>query len=118
MNTENIHKSSVPNAKNWLELSVYSEFPGLVAGVDEVGRGALFGPVVAAAVILPSNIFMKPIASEIKDSKKLSGSCRNRLAQEICQLSIDWKIGFATTKEIDHLNILQATYPSIQWLIL
>ncbi|CCH66930.1 Ribonuclease HII [Richelia intracellularis HH01] len=113
MNTENIHKSSykssVSNAKSWLELSIYSQFPGLVAGIDEVGRGALFGPVVAAAVILPRNVLMEPIASEIKDSKQLSSSCRDRLAKKICQLSIDWKIGFATTREIDHWNILQAT---------
>ena len=81
----------------------------VVAGVDEVGRGALFGPVVAAAVILPDDALSKLMAAKIKDSKKLSSSRRTQLAQQICGLAIDWKIGFASTAEIDQMNILQAT---------
>ncbi len=103
------HKSAVVNVNHWLEWSLVSEVSGLIAGIDEVGRGALFGPVVAAAVILPSQALTAPIAADIKDSKKLSSSRRDTLAQQICQLAIDWKIGFAATKEIDRLNILQAT---------
>lgn len=86
-----------------------SDMPGLVAGVDEVGRGALFGPVVAAAVILPPCALSELMAANIKDSKKLSGVRRTQLAQLISALAIDWKIGFASTAEIDQMNILQAT---------
>lgn len=101
--------SAIPQTTQWLEFSLASKIPGLLAGIDEVGRGALFGPVVAAAVILPKTALQAPIATEIKDSKKLSISRRNHLAQKICDLAIDWKIGFAATGEIDRLNILQAT---------
>lgn len=92
---------------SWLELSALSTVN--VAGVDEVGRGALFGPVVAAAVMLPEQAIPSLVAAKIKDSKKLSSSRRTQLAQQICALAIDWKIGFATIAEIDQMNILQAT---------
>lgn len=98
-----------PGETSWLELSTLEGIPGFVAGVDEVGRGALFGPVVAAAVILPNHAWPELIADEIKDSKKLSSSRRTQLAQQIGALAIDWKIGFATNAEIDQINILQAT---------
>ncbi|MBD2386092.1 ribonuclease HII [Cylindrospermum sp. FACHB-282] len=101
--------SASPGEAPWLELSTFLDIQGLVVGVDEVGRGALFGPVVAAAVILPKHTWPELIASGIKDSKKLSISRRTQLAQQIGVLAIDWKIGFATTAEIDQMNILQAT---------
>lgn len=91
---------------------------GLIAGVDEVGRGALFGPVVAAAVILPERALPELMADEIRDSKKLSSSQRARLAQQIYGLAIDWKIGFASTAEIDQMNILQATLLAMKRAVL
>ncbi|MBD2345033.1 ribonuclease HII [Anabaena subtropica] len=98
------------NATGWLEFSpALLTISGLVAGVDEVGRGALFGPVVAASVILPASAFSQLITAGIKDSKKLSHSRRVKLAQQICTLAIDWRIGYAATAEIDQINILQAT---------
>ncbi|NJM73815.1 MAG: ribonuclease HII [Scytonema sp. RU_4_4] len=102
----------------WLEFSTHSSIQGLIAGVDEVGRGALFGPVVAAAVILPDSALPELIAAKIKDSKKLSSSRRVRLAQQICALAIDWKIGFASTAEIDQMNILQATMLAMKRAVL
>ena len=103
----------------WMELSsTLSVAPGFVAGIDEVGRGALFGPVVAAAVILPSSAWSHLIAANIRDSKKLSSSRRTQLAAEICQLAIDWKIGFASTTEIDQINILQATLLAMRRAVL
>lgn len=94
----------------WLEFSpALSNMCGLVAGVDEVGRGALFGPVVAAAVILPAHALSQLSAAGIKDSKKLSSGRRVQLAEQICTLAIDWRIGYAATAEIDQINILQAT---------
>ncbi|BAZ52713.1 ribonuclease HII/HIII [Nostoc sp. NIES-4103] len=101
--------SVLKSESSWLELSPMSAIPGLVAGVDEVGRGALFGPVVAAAVILPASALSELMAANIKDSKKLSSVRRTQLAQQISVLAIDWKIGFASTAEIDRINILQAT---------
>lgn len=75
------------------------------AGLDEVGRGCIAGPVVAAAVVLDS---ANPI-SGLKDSKKLSISKRILLANEIQQKAISWSIGRADAEEVDHLNILQAS---------
>ncbi|MFN6566768.1 ribonuclease HII [Dendronalium sp. ChiSLP03b] len=104
-----IDSSALSSESSWLELSAMSIIPGLIAGVDEVGRGALFGPVVAAAVILPACALSELIAVDIKDSKKLSSYRRTQLAQLISALAIDWRIGFASTAEIDQMNILQAT---------
>lgn len=83
--------------------------PLLVAGVDEVGRGCLFGPVVAAAVILPADMDAELAACGVKDSKQLTGAHRSRLAAKIREVAIDCKIGMASVREIDRLNILQAS---------
>ena len=76
----------------------------VVAGVDEVGRGSLIGPVYAAAVILNKSINKKLL----KDSKKLSKSKREILSKYIKKNSI-WSIGKASVNEIEKLNILQAS---------
>jgi ribonuclease HII len=81
----------------------------LVAGVDEVGRGALFGPVVAAAVILPLSVLSQLQGWGVKDSKQLSVKKRIELAQQIKQVARGWRIGYATVGEIEELNILQAS---------
>jgi ribonuclease HII len=103
---------------SWVELSALSGFHGLIAGVDEVGRGSLFGPVVAAAVILPNHALPELIAARIKDSKKLSSLRRIQLACQIRALAIDWKIGFASTAEIDRINILQASLMAMKRAVL
>lgn len=82
----------------------------LVAGVDEVGRGPLAGAVVAAAVILdPEN----PIVG-LADSKKLSAKKREALDLEIRSKALAWSLGRAEVEEIDHLNILQASFLAMQ----
>lgn len=81
----------------------------LVAGVDEVGRGCLFGPVVAAAAILSPEICSSLAQMGVKDSKKLTASQRERLAKLILAQALDCKIGIASVAEIDRLNILQAS---------
>ena len=78
---------------------------GLVAGVDEAGRGPLAGPVVAAAVILDD---LKPIAG-LNDSKKLTEKRREKLYDEILAKALCCSIAEASVQEIDTLNILQAT---------
>ncbi|WP_315791612.1 ribonuclease HII [Fischerella sp. JS2] len=103
---------------SWLEFSAFSDICGPVAGVDEVGRGCLFGPVVAAAVILPNDALPALIAAKIKDSKKLSSSRRSQLAQHIHSAAIDCKIGFASVVEIDQINILQATLLAMKRAVL
>lgn len=77
----------------------------LVAGVDEVGRGPLCGPVVTAAVILDPR---RPIDG-LNDSKKLSEARREALYGEICEKALAWCIARAEVHEIDELNILHAT---------
>lgn len=82
----------------------------LIAGVDEVGRGPLAGPVVAAAVILDPG---SPIEG-LMDSKKLSEKRREELAQEIRQKALAWAIARAEVEEIDTMNILQASLLAMQ----
>jgi ribonuclease HII len=84
----------------------------IVAGVDEVGRGCLFGPVVAAAVILPPDTGL--VAAGVTDSKKLSPLRRQALVVEIQQVAIAYQIGVASVREIDRLNILQASLLSMK----
>ncbi|MDP3519020.1 MAG: ribonuclease HII [Hydrogenophaga sp.] len=81
------------------------DVPGLIAGVDEAGRGPLAGPVVAAAVILDD---LRPIAG-LADSKKLSPAKRERLYDEIRAKALCCSVAEASVEEIDRLNILQAT---------
>src|SRR5438270_4467092 len=77
----------------------------LVAGVDEVGRGALFGPVFAAAAILSPD---RPIRG-LRDSKQLPPERREVLAPRIRERAIAWAVGAADAFEIDHINIYQAS---------
>jgi len=81
------------------------DIPGLVAGVDEAGRGPLAGPVVAAAVILDD---LHPIKG-LADSKKLTALRREALFDEIRAKALCCSIASASVEEIDQLNILQAT---------
>jgi len=81
------------------------DIPGLVAGVDEAGRGPLMGPVVAAAVILDE---LNPIKG-LADSKKLTALRREKLYDEIRAKALCCSIAEATVEEIDSLNILHAT---------
>jgi len=87
------------------QLGLVFEAPGLVAGVDEAGRGPLAGPVVAAAVILDE---LKPIRG-LKDSKVLTAKARERLFDEVHAKALCLCIAQASVEEIDRLNILQAT---------
>ena len=87
------------------QITLSWDFPGLMAGVDEAGRGPLAGPVVAAAVILDE---LNPIYG-LADSKKLTALRREALYDEIRSKALCCSISLATVEEIDRLNILQAT---------
>lgn len=88
--------------------------PGLVAGVDEAGRGPLAGPVVAAAVILDD---LRPITG-LADSKKLTAARREALFDEIRAKALCCSIAEASVQEIDELNILQATMLAMRRAVL
>lgn len=87
-------------------LAPYLESNRLEAGCDEVGRGCLCGPVVAAAVILPPQY----ANALINDSKKLTKSNRESLIQEIKSNAIAWAVAEASVEEIDAINILHASF--------
>jgi len=81
----------------------------LIAGVDEVGKGCLFGPVFAGAVILSKANEIKLLSKGLKDSKKLNQQQRHRLVPLIKKNSIAWAIGQASAREIDSIGIRKAT---------
>ena len=82
----------------------------LVAGIDEVGRGPLAGPVVAAAVILPKECKIEGV----NDSKKLSAKKREDLYDIILEKAVSYGIGVVSNERIDEINILQATYEAMR----
>jgi ribonuclease HII len=92
--------------ENYYELTIQASS---IAGIDEVGRGALFGPVVTAAVILPTQTHAELIVAGVKDSKKLSADRRTTLAKLIQETAQSFHIGLATVTEIATLNIRGAT---------
>jgi ribonuclease HII len=85
-----------------------------IAGIDEVGRGALFGPVCVAAVILD----LHHVPQGIRDSKKLNPKQRQVLAENIRETAVSCSIAFIEADEIDQINILQATIKALQTAVL
>lgn len=88
--------------------------PVWIAGVDEAGRGPIAGSVVAACVVLPAQHAITGIA----DSKQLSAAQRERLFAQIRHEAIAWSIGVATPREIEQLNILQASLLAMRRAVL
>lgn len=97
-----------------MPLLPYLEANRIEAGCDEVGRGCLAGPVVAASVILPAD-YHNPW---INDSKKLSKTNREELIEEIKDKSVAWAIAEASVEEIDRINILNASFLAMKRAIL
>jgi len=95
--------ATIDNLK--FEKELYEKNITLIAGVDEVGRGPLVGPVVASAVILPKNY----IIDGLTDSKKLSEKKRSQLFEEIINNALSVGIGIVDAKTIDEINILEAS---------
>ena len=93
-----------------IEQSHFDRGIQIICGVDEAGRGPLAGPVCAAAVILPANVEIPGL----NDSKKLSDKKRRELYPIIKEKAIAYGIAFADHKEIDEINILQATYLAME----
>lgn len=101
---KSLNAEKAPDTPEQLDL-LFRPVSGLVAGVDEAGRGPLAGPVVAAAVILDD---MQPIDG-LADSKKLTARQRDKLYDEIRAKALCCSIAEASVEEIDEINILQAT---------
>lgn len=94
-----------------IERDARARFGPLIAGVDEVGRGPLAGPVVACVVIMPPD--MRAIAG-IDDSKRLDAPTRERLATRIAERALVVALGAASVREVDRLNIYHATTLAMQ----
>jgi ribonuclease HII len=97
---------AVPQACGWTLESAARRAGALrIAGLDEVGRGPMFGPVVAAAVILPKGCSLQGLT----DSKKLSEKMRNAFDVEICACAIAWAVAAVDVETIDRINIRRAS---------
>lgn len=96
---------NLPMPQGYVERRSYESGYRCVAGLDEVGRGPLAGPVVAAAVVLPRG-FSHP---EVKDSKLLTAEQRNRLSMMLRECALSWGVGVVEVDDIDRMNILQAS---------
>jgi ribonuclease HII len=90
-----------PGLDDWAREQGYRK----IVGVDEVGRGPLAGPVVAAAVILPE----KHAIAGLDDSKKLTARRREKLAVKICKTALGWAFGVVSPRRIDEINIREAS---------
>ncbi len=96
------------------EMAAYEEGFRYIAGVDEVGRGPIAGPVAAAAVILPTDFF----GPEIDDSKKLTAKKRLKLAAYIKKQALTWAVSLVNPPLLDDINILNATKLAMRTAIL
>src|SRR5215218_3604172 len=94
------------------ERSLWEAGYDFVAGVDEVGRGALAGPLVAAAVVLPCDIKiqrrLRPLFDQIRDSKTLSPISRSRIAPAIAETALGFAIGVVEAGELDEIGVAAA----------
>lgn len=110
------------SANSWLDPTLLPQAPDLsfesllwsqtltyVAGIDEAGRGALAGPVAAAAVVLPADLEIVQRLAGVRDSKQMTPSQRERWAAEIKLQAVSWVVGTASPQEIDAIGILPAT---------
>lgn len=92
------------------ERALHDAGRSFIAGVDEVGRGPLAGPVVAAAVILPKDFSLLGV----NDSKKLSEKRREIIFEEIKEACISWAVGWRNHERVDEINILEATKEAME----
>ena len=88
-----------------IEEDIYLQGANYICGIDEAGRGPLAGPVVVASVIMPKDSMIEGV----NDSKKISEKKREKLYEEIIEKAISYSVGIVDQKEIDRVNILNAT---------
>lgn len=110
-----IDPSLIPQQPNLdFERDLWKHGISRIAGVDEAGRGALAGPVAAAAVILPQNKNIQSRLLQTRDSKQLDPGKRGELRILIERLAAAWGVGYSSSKEIDQLGIASATRMAVQ----
>lgn len=114
----------VSSKKQWIIMLSLAEENALrlkgynyIAGIDEVGRGPLAGPVLAAAVIIPPKIKRKLWVHDIKDSKMLTAAQRERLVDNIKEMAISYGIGMVSSQEIDIQGIAKATRLAMKYAV-
>ena len=93
------------NCLKEFEKNLHINGVGYIAGIDEAGRGPLAGPVVVGVAIMKPDSFIEGV----NDSKKISEKKREKLYEQITEEAIDWAVGIVDQKEIDEINILNAT---------
>lgn len=110
----NYHRDTMPVVRHRVpslreERALQQAGHRLVAGVDEAGRGAWAGPVVAAAVILPCERRIASLLRGVNDSKQLTAAQRVAMREQIQRVALAWSVGSASSAEIDALGIVAAT---------
>lgn len=97
-----------------LESALWEARIRMVAGIDEAGRGALAGPVAAAAVTLPEDLSVLERLHGVRDSKQMTPGARQVWSKEIKRIALTWSVGFASAQEIDQIGIVPATRLAVQ----
>ena len=110
-----LNQESSPNLDR--EVALWRLGRRYVAGVDEAGRGALAGPVVAAAVIVPAGVLREGVWAQVRDSKLLTPARRVDLTGQICAAATSWGIGVVSAALIDQIGIAAATRLAMQQAI-
>ncbi|MBN1148123.1 MAG: ribonuclease HII [Anaerolineales bacterium] len=112
---EKFDRDLIPSAPDLrFELELWQAGVRVVAGIDEAGRGALAGPVSAAALILPPEPGLRQILWGVRDSKQLTPARRAFWAGHLRRLALGWGVGFASNYEIDEHGIVPATRLAVQ----
>jgi len=107
--------SLLPSAPDFhFESELWAKGTMFVAGIDEAGRGALAGPVSAAALILPAEIELQGLLEGVRDSKEMTPRQREFWAWRLKKFALSWGVGFASNREIDALGIVPATRLAVQ----
>lgn len=101
------------NCLKEFENNLHINGVGYIAGIDEAGRGPLAGPVVVGVAIMKPDSFIEGV----NDSKKISEKKREKLYEQITEEAIDWAVGIVDQKEIDEINILNATKKALHMAI-
>jgi ribonuclease HII len=104
-----IHYTPPPAPDLSFETELWMAGIKAVAGIDEAGRGALAGPVAAAALILPAKPGLAPLLTGVRDSKQMTPLARTRWASRLKEIALSWGVGFASAEEIDAIGIVPAT---------
>ena len=110
MPAHNFIHYTLPSAPDLsFEKALWQQGTQAVAGIDEAGRGALAGPVAAAAIILPADPDLSQVLTGVRDSKQMTHLARARWAIRLKEIALSWGVGFASSDEIDEIGIVPAT---------